>query len=131
MAVSPAEQREVAQILILNDQGVPVPKQRIRHLLAQPIPGAEDQSVATEEQWQAALDRAETWHDQVQDPAADWFALGTESDDLAHATMAATWAGTTRPPDSSCPSSRRPLRGWRWVRSASQSGPTSATTSSR
>lgn len=81
VVVSPAPQREVAQILILNDQGVPVPKQRIRHLLAQPLPGADDQSVATEEEWQAALDRAEAWYDQAQDPNADWFALGRESDD--------------------------------------------------
>ena len=81
VAVSPAPQREIAQILILNDQGVPVPKQRIRHLLAQPLPGAEDQSVATEEEWQAALDRAESWYEEVQDPDADWFALATQSDD--------------------------------------------------
>lgn len=81
VAVTPAPQREIAQILILNDQGVPVPKQRIRHLLAQPFPGGEDQSVATEEQWQAALDRAETWHEKVQDPQADWFVLAMESDD--------------------------------------------------
>jgi len=81
VVVSPAPQREIAQILILNDQGVPVPKQRIRHLLAQPLPGAEDQSVATDEEWQAALDRAEAWYEQVQDPAADWFAIATQSDD--------------------------------------------------
>ena len=81
VAVSPAPQQRIAQILILNDQGVPVPKQRIRHLLAQPIPGAADQSVATPEQWDAALARAKAWYDQVQVPDADWFALGLESDD--------------------------------------------------
>jgi len=81
VVVSPAPQREIAQILILNDQGVPVPKQRIRHLLAQPLPGAEDQSAATEEEWRAALARAEAWYAQVQDPDADWFALATQSDD--------------------------------------------------
>lgn len=81
VVVSPAPQREIAQILVLNDQGAPVPKQRIRHLLAQPLPGGDDQSIATEEQWQAALARAEAWYAQVQDPDADWFALGLESDD--------------------------------------------------
>lgn len=83
VAVSPAEQREVAQILVLNDQGVPVPKQRLRHLLAQPVPGGEvaDQEAATEEQWAAALARAEAWHDEVQDPDADWFEIAKESDD--------------------------------------------------
>jgi len=81
VVVSPAPQREIAQILVLNDQGVPVPKQRVRHLLAQPLPGADDQTVATEEEWQAALDRAEAWYEQVQDPDADWFALASQSDD--------------------------------------------------
>lgn len=81
VAVSPAPQSEIAQILILNDQGAPVPKQRIRHLLAQPLPGAEDQSVATEAEWAAALARAEAWHVEVQDPDSDWFALATQSDD--------------------------------------------------
>jgi len=81
IVVSPAPQRDVAQILVLNDQGVPVPKQRIRHLLAQPIPGADDQSVATQEQWDAALARAQAWYDEVQDPNADWFTIATESDD--------------------------------------------------
>jgi parvulin-like peptidyl-prolyl isomerase len=81
VAVSPAPQREIAQTLILNDQGAPVPKQRIRHLLAQPLPGAEDQSVATEAEWAAALARAEAWYAEVQEPDADWFALGAQSDD--------------------------------------------------
>lgn len=81
VVVSPAPQREIAQIMILNDQGVPVPKVRIRHLLAQPIPGAQDQSTATQEQWDAALARAQAWYDEVQDPNADWFALAKESDD--------------------------------------------------
>ena len=81
VAVSPAPQREIAQILILNDQGAPVPKQRIRHLLAQPLPGAEDQSVATEAEWAAALARAEAWFAEVQEPNADWFAIAGQSDD--------------------------------------------------
>lgn len=81
IVVSPAPQRDVAQILILNDQGVPVPKQRVRHLLAQPLPGADDQSVATQEQWDAALARAQGWYAEVQDPNADWFEIAKESDD--------------------------------------------------
>ncbi len=83
VAVSPAPQREIAQILVLDDEGVPVPKQRIRHLLAQPLPGGdpEAQAAATEEQWDAALARAEAWYTEVQDPEADWFELGKESDD--------------------------------------------------
>lgn len=81
VVVTPAPQREVAQILVLNDDGIPVPKQRIRHLLAQPLPGAQDQTAATEEQWQAALDRAEGWYDEVQAPKADWFEIALESDD--------------------------------------------------
>lgn len=83
VAVSPAPQREIAQILVLNDQGAPVPKQRIRHLLAQPLPGGdpEAQAAATEEQWDAALARAEAWYAEVQDPNADWFELAKESDD--------------------------------------------------
>jgi len=81
VVVSPAPQREVAQILVLNDQGIPAPKLRVRHLLAQPLPGADDQSAATEEQWQAALDRAEGWYEEVQGPDADWFEIALESDD--------------------------------------------------
>ncbi len=37
-------QREVAQIFLNADQGQPVPKLRVRHLLVQPIPGEQDQS---------------------------------------------------------------------------------------
>jgi parvulin-like peptidyl-prolyl isomerase len=81
VVVSPAPQREVAQILVLNDQGIPVPKLRVRHLLAQPLPGSDSQADATEEQWQAALDRAEGWYEEVQDPDADWFEIALESDD--------------------------------------------------
>ncbi|MGH2489538.1 MAG: peptidylprolyl isomerase, partial [Candidatus Limnocylindria bacterium] len=49
--------------------------------LAQPLPGAEDQSVATEAEWAAALARAEAWYAEVQQPDADWFALAQQSDD--------------------------------------------------
>lgn len=81
VVVSPAPQREIAQILVLNDEGIPVPKLRVRHLLAQPLPGSDSQADATEEQWQAALDRAEAWQELVQDPDADWFVIALDSDD--------------------------------------------------
>ncbi len=74
-------QREVAQIFISGDQGVAVPKQRLRHLLVQPIPGAEDQSAATDEQWDAALERAEELYDRASQDDADWCELAEESDD--------------------------------------------------
>ncbi len=74
-------QRQVAQIFIAADSGVPVPKQRVRHFLAQPIPGAQDQSTATPEQWAAALARAEAFHAEALKPDADWATLATTSDD--------------------------------------------------
>ena len=52
-------QREVAQIFLNLDQGQPVPKLRVRHLLVQPIPGEQDQSEATAAQWRAARQEAE------------------------------------------------------------------------
>jgi parvulin-like peptidyl-prolyl isomerase len=74
-------QREVAQIQIVNDQGVPTPKSLIRHLLVQPIPGAESQAEATDEQWAAALAKAEALHVEAVKPDADWFELAKQSDD--------------------------------------------------
>ncbi len=44
-------------------------------------PGADDQSTATQEQWDAALARAQGWYEEVQDPNADWFEIAKESDD--------------------------------------------------
>ena len=74
-------QRRVAQIFIGGDQGVPVPKQRLRHLLVQPLPGAEDQATATDEQWQAALDKATELYEAASQDDADWCVLAEESDD--------------------------------------------------
>ncbi len=74
-------QREVAQIFISGDQGVPIPKQRLRHLLVQPIPGAQDQSAATDAQWEAALAKANELYDRASQPDADWCELAKESDD--------------------------------------------------
>jgi parvulin-like peptidyl-prolyl isomerase len=74
-------QREVAQIFIAAQQGVPVPQQRLRHFLAQPLPGESDQSTATDAQWGEALARAEEFRAAALEPDADWFALAKESDD--------------------------------------------------
>lgn len=74
-------QREVSQILIAAQQGTPVPQQRVRHFLAQPIPGQQDQSTATPAQWTAALARAEAFRAAASKPDADWYVLATTSDD--------------------------------------------------
>ena len=103
-----------------QDQGVPVPKQRIRHLLAQPLPGADDQSTATQDngtpRWPAP--RGGTRRSRTRTPT------GSRSRRKAtipgRAARAVTWAGTTRRPATSCPSSRRPWPGSAWARSASR-----------
>ncbi|MEO8638745.1 MAG: peptidylprolyl isomerase [Chloroflexota bacterium] len=74
-------QREVAQIFIAAQQGIPVPQQRVRHFLAQPLPGEADQSTATDAQWAAALTRAEAFRAEASKPDADWYVLAKESDD--------------------------------------------------
>jgi parvulin-like peptidyl-prolyl isomerase len=74
-------QREVAQIFIAAQQGVPVPQRRVRHFLAQPLPGQSDQSTATDAQWAAALARAEAFRAEASKPDADWWVLAKESDD--------------------------------------------------
>jgi parvulin-like peptidyl-prolyl isomerase len=74
-------QREVSQIFINAQQGVPVPQQRLRHFLAQPLPGASDQSTATDAQWAAALARAAAFRVEAVKPDADWFTLALDSDD--------------------------------------------------
>jgi parvulin-like peptidyl-prolyl isomerase len=81
-------QRNVAQILISGDETATAaaPKIHIRHLLAQPIPGADDQSTATQEQWDAALERAKQFRIDAAKPDADWYALAEESDDAGSRT---------------------------------------------
>ena len=74
-------QRHLAQIYIAADTGVPVPKRRVRHYLAQPIPGVSDQSTATDAQWAAALARAEAFRAEAEKPGADWTTLAATSDD--------------------------------------------------
>jgi parvulin-like peptidyl-prolyl isomerase len=74
-------QRDVAQIFIAAQQGQPVPQRRVRHFLAQPLPGESDQSTATDAQWAAALARAEAFRAEASKPDADWWVLAKESDD--------------------------------------------------
>ena len=80
-------QREVSQIFIADPQGVPVPQQRIRHFLAQPIPDQQDQSTATDAQWAAALARAEAFRVEATKPDADWYELAKTSDDPGSASQ--------------------------------------------
>lgn len=79
-------QREVAQIFIAEQQGVPVAQRRVRHFLAQPLPGEADQSKATDAQWAAALARAEAFRVEASKPDADWYVLAKESDDTGSGT---------------------------------------------
>jgi parvulin-like peptidyl-prolyl isomerase len=74
-------QREVSQIFIAKQQGQPLPEQRVRHFLASPIPGQQDQSTATDAQWAAALARAEAFRVEASKPDADWYVLAATSDD--------------------------------------------------
>jgi parvulin-like peptidyl-prolyl isomerase len=78
VAISPQPQRRMAQILINAGQPPFVPQERARHILIQPLPDAQDQTTATEEQWTAALAQAEEVKALVEAPDADWFALANE-----------------------------------------------------
>ncbi len=79
-------QREVAQIFIAAQQGQPLPAQRVRHFLAQPLPGEADQSKATDAQWAAALARAEAFRVEASKPDANWFEIAKGSDDTSSAS---------------------------------------------
>jgi peptidyl-prolyl cis-trans isomerase SurA len=83
-----APQRHVAQILVAADAdaATPDPKINIRHLLAKPLPDEQDQSGATDEQWEAALERAEELRERAMQPDADWYELADESDDAGTRT---------------------------------------------
>ena len=74
-------QRHVAQIVIQPDGGAPVPKQRVRHVLIQPIPGASDQSTATPAQWAAALAEANQVYAELSKPNADWTTVAKQHGD--------------------------------------------------
>ena len=80
-------QREVAQIFLNADQGQPVPKLRLRHLLVQPIPGEQDQSAATPAQWRAARREAEKLRQEaVKQKDGQWWELAKQSDDTGSAS---------------------------------------------
>jgi len=83
-----AAQREVSQILIKADAdpATPAPMIQIRHLLAKPLPDQQDQSAATDQDWAAALERANQWRDELLQPDPDWYALSQQSDDAASRT---------------------------------------------
>jgi parvulin-like peptidyl-prolyl isomerase len=74
-------QRKVAQIQLTNETGAPVAQVLVRHLLVQPIPGAQSQADATEAQWAAALAKAEKLHADAVKPDANWYVLAEQSDD--------------------------------------------------
>jgi len=76
------EQRKVAQIYIADVSGIPVPQQRIRHFLAQPLPGEADQSGATDAEWEEALARAEAFRAEALKPDANWYTIAADSDDV-------------------------------------------------
>ena len=80
---NPGPQRRIAQIFIAAQQGIPVPQQHVRHILIQPISGADSQAEATDEQWAAALDEAENVREQLSAPDADWTAIAAASSDDA------------------------------------------------
>jgi parvulin-like peptidyl-prolyl isomerase len=73
-----APQQRVAQIFIAALTGTPAPQERARHVLIQPLPDAQDQSTATEEQWAAALMEAEEVRALLEADDADWFAIAEE-----------------------------------------------------
>lgn len=76
-------QRHVAQILLRSEgaAAAPSPEIHIRHLLAKPLPDETDQSGATDEQWEAARQRAEELRTAAMEPDADWYVLADRSDD--------------------------------------------------
>jgi parvulin-like peptidyl-prolyl isomerase len=80
---APQEQRRVAQILVRPaDPNAPaaegVMQRLVRHVLIQPLPETQDQTTATEEQWTAALARAEAVREQLEAEDADWWTIAEE-----------------------------------------------------
>ena len=78
VVVSPTAQRRVAQIFIAAATEAVVPQERARHVLIQPLPDADDQTAATEEEWAAALAEAEEVRDELSADDADWFTIAEE-----------------------------------------------------
>ena len=78
VVVSPTAQRRVAQIFIAAPTAAVLPQERARHVLIQPLPDADDQSAATDEEWAAALVEAEEVRDELSAEDADWFVIAEE-----------------------------------------------------
>ena len=76
-----APQRRVARIGITPVSGEVVPQERARHVLIQPDPDAQDQSEATEEEWEAAREEAEEVRELLTAPDADWYDVAAERSD--------------------------------------------------
>jgi len=86
VVTSPAPQQRVAQIFIAPQAGTVVPEERARHILIQPDPELDDQTQATNEQWDAALAEAREVEELVGAPDADWWEIaGDHSDDSGSA----------------------------------------------
>jgi parvulin-like peptidyl-prolyl isomerase len=82
------DQRQVAQIQIAPDaNNLPLPQVRVRHILIQPLPGADDQSKATDVQWKAALAKAQGIRAEAIKPGADWDKLALDSADTGTRTQ--------------------------------------------
>jgi len=78
---SETPQRRVARVGITPVSGDPVPQERARHVLVQPLPDADDQAEATDEEWEAAREEAQDVYDQLSEPDADWYAVAEEHSD--------------------------------------------------
>ena len=78
VVTSPAPQRRVAEIFIAPVSGTVVPQVRARHILIAPLPDADDQAEATDEEWEAALETAREVEEMVRAADADWFELAEE-----------------------------------------------------
>jgi parvulin-like peptidyl-prolyl isomerase len=76
-----APQRRVARIGITSVAGEAVPQERARHVLIQPQPDAQDQSEATDEEWDAARETAEEVREELTQPDADWYEIAAERSD--------------------------------------------------
>ena len=79
-------QREVAQIFLNLDQGQPVPKLRVRHLLVQPIPGADDQSRRPRPSGGPRQEAEKLRQEAVKQKNGQWWELAAQSDDTGTAT---------------------------------------------
>ena len=102
VAVSPQEQRHVAQIFIAEPAAESIgTERRVRHVLIAPLPDAPDQTAATDEQWAAALARAEGLRDELATPDADWSIIAaSESADPQSGQRGGDlgWASVDAPP---------------------------------